>query len=229
MIYITSIMRNSTGYLPRYASQVGDLADALAYAGQRLTVFVAENDSTDGTLAWLEEWARYSADRYTVVGWKLDHGGPAFGSVDDPVRWRNIARTWNKLYDRLAPYLRDADRVIYVETDLIWSADTMLRLIEHTRFMPAVAPMSMQGSIFYDTWGHRAGGKNFQNEPPFHPALVDWRGGLMQLDSAGSCMALRAEVARLCRLSEADAMIGHDIYRHGFSLWLDPTLKVVHP
>jgi hypothetical protein len=107
----------------------------------------------------------------------------------------------------------------------------MLALLEDLEQVPAAAPMSMhQAGFFYDTWGHRAAGGRFLSTPPYHPGLATLpAGNLFKLDSAGSCKVMRGEVAKRCRFSEEDAMLGHDIYAKGFSLWLDPALKVVHP
>lgn len=236
-VAVTSIVRNAMGYIDRYVSQVNDLAMALYLEGEHnVTVCMAEGDSVDGTWDWLQNWAvgQYETDDYEVRLVKADHGGPAFGSVDNAVRWQNIARTWNKLYQYIAFSDYRPDAVIYVEADLIWRPETMQRLLRHLAVVPAVAPMSMLRppfGWFYDTWGHRAiDGSHFQNAPPFHAILNDWRPGtLLQIWSAGSCMVMRGEIIGKCWFSETDAMIGHDLYAEGYSLWLDPSLSVEHP
>ncbi len=189
-----------------------------------MRIRVVEGDSTDGTFDQLVDATLTTAG---LSIWRRDHGGPAFASVDDPVRWANIATTWNYLYDRIQAETFDA--VICVEADLIWDAGVMLQLIGHLATVPAVSPMCMRGDIFYDTWGYRAQGRNFQNDRPYHPALEHHEGELMQIDSAGSCIVMRGELARRCRFATADAMLGHDIYGRGYSLWLDSTIRVDHP
>jgi hypothetical protein len=123
--------------------------------------------------------------------------------------------------------------VVYVEADLAWQTDAMLRLISHVKDgIPAVAPMSfMRGtSVFYDTWGHRGmDGGGFTAPRPYHASLEHANGGLVQIKSAGSCMVMRGSVALSCRFAEHDAMLGHAIYEQGFTLWLDPALRVDHP
>ncbi len=231
IVQIGSIVRDASEYLNRYFTQVQELQRALFARGDSVQVAIAEGDSVDDT--WdmlrmhqaLEEYVHVTPPRLI----KYDLAGQKFGSVNVPQRWANIARTWNMLLDEIQnePF----DVFIYVEADLIWQPETMLALIADLAYVDAVAPMSMhQSGYFYDTWGHRAGGLNFSNNPPYHPRLPDVKPGqLMQLDSAGSCKVMRAKVARQCRLAESDAMMGHDIYKNGFSLWLDPEQKVIHP
>lgn len=226
-IVIASIVRNAVGYLPRHFEQVEALHSLVCNRGYSLKFAITVGESADDTNQWLE---RYSGP---VEGqtWQHENSGPVFGSVNDPVRWANIARTWNGMFNRIADWEYDA--LIYVEADLIWQPEIMLRLLDHLEYVPAVAPMSMiagRENTFYDTWGHRAHGRHFTNEPPFHPALLECEPNeLMQIDSAGSCKVMRSEVARKCRFNEADAMLGHSIYAEGYSLWLDPSVSVYHP
>ncbi len=226
IVVLTSIMRNACGYLDGYLAQIDDLQDALVDAGHQLIIEVAEGDSTDATY---QQLLAETFRRSNLGVCKLDHGGPAFGSIDNPTRWQNIARTWNGLFERIKN--ETFDGLIYVEADLIWEPDTMIGLLNDLQTVPAVAPMSMhRQGFFYDTWGYRAGGMHFSANIPYHPMLnVLKPGELLQLDSAGSCKVMRAEVARTCRFSEQDAMLGHDINAKGYSLWLDPQYMVVHP
>lgn len=230
IVILASIMRNADGYLERYLSQAAALRDVLANRGDTLLMRVAEGDSTDNTWQRLTDAVR---DTPGMAIYKLDHGGPAFGSVDDPTRWRNIARTWNGLFERIKK--DDFDALIYVEADLVWEPVTMLRLLDRLqdRLQPidVVSPMSMHmAGFFYDTWGYRSGGIRFGPNPPYHPQLLRLRPGhLLRLDSAGSCKVMRDEVARKCRFSEQDAMLGHDINDRGYFFYLDPTVAVYHP
>lgn len=225
-VFVTSIMRNGEPYLGRYLSQVQALQRALLARGDVLRVMVAEGDSTDQTWPLLVD-ATLTHPGMEVM--QLAHGGPSFGSVDDPTRWANIAKTWNRLFEKVARYSFDA--LIYVEADLLWEVPTMLKLLKDLEKVPAVAPLSMHvAGFFYDTWGHRAQGSHFGPNPPYHPGLAACEPGeLFQLESAGSCLVMRGEVARACRFSEQDAMLGHDIYAKGYSLWLDGRLAVFHP
>lgn len=227
---MASILRNAEGYLERYLCQAAALRELLAARGDTLILRVAEGDSEDGTWARLLDAQRDTAG---MVVYKFDHGGPAFGSIDDPMRWANIARTWNRLLDGIKE--DDFDALIYVEADLLWEPLTMVRLLgrlnEHGLPVDIVAPMSMHvAGFFYDTWGYRVAGQRFSPNPPYYPALASLGpGDLLRIDSAGSCQAMRDVVARRCRLSPTDAMIGHDVQAKGFCFWLDPSLTVLHP
>jgi glycosyltransferase involved in cell wall biosynthesis len=230
-VALTSIVRNGMGYIDRYAHQVGELARLLYENGEHdLDVYIAEGDSTDGTWEWLQGWAAKNPHEYGVTAIKADHGGPVFGSVDNPTRWQNIARTYNRAFQVTG--LHRPDAVIQVESDLIWHPETMRSLLAHLEQVPAVAPMSMhQRGFFWDIWGHRGmDGDHFTNQPPYYWGLVDLPlGKLMQISSAGSCIVMRGEIAGRCWFDEADAMLGKDIYAKGYSLWLDPSLSVTHP
>lgn len=230
IVLMASIVRNADGYLDRYLHQAERLRLLLAELGHTLVLRVAEGDSED------ETWARLllaQRDTPGMMVYQFAHGGPAFGSIDDPTRWANIARTWNRLLDAVKE--DDFDALIYVEADLLWEPLTMWRLLqrlnETSRPVDIVAPMSMHmAGFFYDTWGYRVAGQRFGPNPPYYPALATLAPGeMLRIDSAGSCQAMRDEVARRCRLSEADAMIGHDVAAKGFCMWLDPSLAVFHP
>ena len=226
-VALTSIIRNGTRYVDRYMEQAEALARAIESGGDRFVLVMAEGDSTDGTMAWLAEYVQRAP--FGMVVFSIPHGGPVFGSVNDPTRWRNIARTWNGLYAQLRQFVGTSDSVIYVEADLIWNVDTMLRLLYHVECgLDAVSPMSFHGDVFYDLWGHVGmDGSRFSAAPPYHPSING--GELVQIASAGSCMAMSGRVALTCRFAEQDAMLGHSIYANKLKLWLDPTLRVEHP
>src|SRR5690606_24722144 len=115
-----------------------------------------------------------------------------------------------------------------VESDLIWDAETMLALLDHVAHVPAIAPMIMDGPhSFYDIYAYRKNGVHFTKKPPY----CEWLGhDLMQLDSAGSVLFMRGDLARLVRFTDEEVIVGlcKDIYAHGGSVWLDPDLVVKH-
>jgi len=226
-VIIASIMRDAEGYLGRYVAQTSTLKHYLDERGDSLGLVVAEGDSTDNTLALLQRWER-SVGGVSVL--KLDHGGPKYGSVDVPARWRQIAGVYNRLFDAICE-IQGMDAVLHVEADLIWDAGTMLALLDHLGdAFPVVSPMIFsKAGPFYDTYGHRAEGVRFIHDQPYHQKLADWDGGLVRIDSAGNCQAMLAEVARRCRFSEETVLLGPSIYAEGYSQWLDPGLKVIHP
>jgi hypothetical protein len=226
-VVLGSIFRNSTGYLSRYFSQVAGLAALLHSSGSPMRLLWVEGDSTDGTWDALREMAGEAPPEVELI--KCDHGGPLFGSVDNAERWRNISRVCNALLD----CVRESDEaLIYVESDLIWEPATMLRLLDHLEHVPAVAPMCywQPTAQFYDVWGHRGrDGQRFSPHPPYHPSIA--QGALTPIQSAGSCLVMRGNVARTCRFAPPDEGIvgfGKQISSR-YGLWLDSSQRVIHP
>lgn len=232
-VTIASIFRDSASYVDRYVSQSAALRDALAARGDTLHGVWGEGDSIDRTAQILAEKARKRALTFDLID--VSHGGPKFGSVNAEQRWRQISYCCNAVLDAITP---DTNVVVYVESDLIWEAETMMRLIEiigQNDHYSAIAPMSMAygetPARFYDTWGHSAFGEKFQPYEPFHSRL---RPGVMRmkLDSAGSCIVMIGDVARVARFNPPEEGIvgfGKDIAANGFELWLDPSQSVWHP
>jgi hypothetical protein len=126
------------------------------------------------------------------------------------------------------------DALIYVESDLIWEPAPMIKLLGWLSRVDAVSPMVMrQGhDSFWDTWGYRKDGVKFQHKSPHHPLFAKPpQDGLYGLDSIGSCIVLRGEVARECRFRPPTHAIWgfcEDIQRHGYKIWLDPSMTIFH-
>lgn len=226
-VALGSIFRNSAAYLPRYFDQVAALRDPLFKAGHSLRLILVEGDSTDGTGI---ELTRRSVSFPTTFEIR-NHGGPVFGSVDDAQRWRQISFVCDGVLEQVG---EQDDALIYVESDLIWNAETMLALLEHLKEVDAVAPMCFWKQVepirwFYDTWGFRKDGARFKPDPPYHPALD---GQMTEIDSAGSCIVMRGAVARQCRFVPSElGIVGFcaDLRAKGFKLHLDPAYAVYHP
>lgn len=208
-----SILRNAEPYLERYLAQIDELCRAMP-----LAVRVAEGDSTDDTFKILDESALITE----VI--QVPHGGPLFGSVDDPVRWGQIAHTYNGLFDHIADSLDGP--VLMVEADIIWQPPTMLALLDDLDEFDASAPLVTFGDLFYETWGHRR-----VDGTPFANSIADAGEGRYPILSAGSCSVMRPEVARKCRYGQTDGVVGfyNEAHREGFSLCLDTNVRVEHP
>ena len=220
-VVLSSIFRDSTEYIGRYFEQVYALQDRLE---DWVDLVIAEGDSTDGTY---DELKLGCAPNDVLL--KVDHGGRKFGSVDHPERWANIAKVCNAVAERWP----EKATVIYVESDLIWEPGTMLRLLADLDTVPAVAPMCMRNGGFYDLWGHRGlDGERFTMGPPYHKDLEATDDALVEIGSAGSCVVMRPDIARVARFGENDCMVGlgRSIrYEAGGHLYLDRTVSVTHP
>lgn len=217
MIAVGSIFRDAYPYLARYFRQIGDLEQAL---GKPVRLLLVEGDSTDPTWNVLEQ---YMAGRDGQLI-KRAHGGPKWGSIDDRARWRALSWCCNGVLEAVT----DETALIYVESDLIWYPQTMLRLLDALETKPAVAAMSFTSSgHFYDTYGHRKDGLAFSPFPPYHPAWNPEH--LFTIDSAGSCIAMRGDVAKRARFGDDDCVLGlgRSIWAMGESLWIDPKTSVV--
>lgn len=232
-VVIASIFRDSASYVDRYVGQVTAIRDALASRGDTLRAVWGEGDSIDRTAVKLAEVARKAGITFDLID--VAHGGPKFGSVNAEQRWRQISYCCNTVLDQIP---QDADVVVYVESDLVWNADDLIDLIDDvSQFgLDAIAPMSMAydeaPARFYDTWGHRSGGVRFEPYAPFHEGLADNPNRALPLDSAGSCIVMRGEVARTCRFTPPEMGIvgfGHDLNAKGFTMLLDPSTSVYHP
>ena len=240
------MFRNSSRYLDRYGAQCAALRDALQERGDTLRLIVAEGDSTDDTPVMLPKVLQ-EHHGLTATILKVDHGGPEYGSVNSPERWAQIALVCNVILEKFAKARPKPEAFIWVESDLIWDAPTMLALLGHLiatdphpdgSVKPGVdvaCPLcyakSKENGIVYDIWGMRKDGVWFNSSRPYHQALVGWQGGLVELDSSGSCLVMRGEVAAQSRFAPEDAIVGwcRDMRAKGFRLWLDPALYVVHP
>ncbi len=229
IVGLGSIFRNSAHYLPRYFHQASCLRDLLRNDGDELRLLLVEGDSIDGTWPSINELARMHQLPLSLV--KREHGGPMWGSVDKPERWAALAWCGNGVMEQVPEYL---DALIYVESDLMWSAATMVRLLDQLcEAVPAIAPMSFAGEAFYDIWGHSGlDGTPFGPFPPYHHS-IEGRTDLVEIATAGSCIVMNGAAAKhdKVRFEAEDCIRGlcRNIRAHVGPLWLDPTAEVRHP
>jgi hypothetical protein len=208
---VCSIFRNSGGYLERYFDQINSFREHYD-----VTLFLAEGDSSDDTLARAREMC---STEDTLL--YLPHGGPLFTSVDNPQRWEQIAQVIRPVLDeaiRAKP-----DILVWVESDLIWDTDVMVKLVKSTNHVRSVAPMVfIEGtSQFYDVWGYRMAGKGFLPHMPYFPTEGLRDNEFTRVDTCGSCFATQ-DYQSLKRWS------GHWPFRPT-DLWVDTTICVRHP
>lgn len=221
-VTLCSAFRNATPTLATYFNQVNALDYELHKRGHRLSMVWGEGDSTDGTLAMLKG----ATFRFRARLVDCTHGGKVFESIEDTERFDQLAYVGNCIWQAIP---KDADAVVYVESDLLWLPSTITALIDALTVYPAVSPMVKDSPLsFYDVWAYRRNGQRFTKHPPYHPDIR--HGEMLKLDSAGSCMAIRGQLAR--KLSfPADCFVGfcRELYRLGGELYLDPSLTVFHP
>src|SRR5882672_3947682 len=135
------------------------------------------------------------------AGWDeivdTSHGGPEYGSVVDAQRFKQLAHVGNCIWKAIPD---DANAVVFVEADLIWTTATMTALIKRLKEFSAVSPMILlqrEGypeRAFWDTWAFRRDGRHFSQNYPYHREYDPHRP--FRVDSAGSCMAMHGVLAR---------------------------------
>lgn len=223
-VTLCSAFRNATSYLNRYLDQCHQLDALLHTQGHSLRFVWGEGDSTDQTLKTLQA-ATY---RFKATICDCTHGGQVYGSIESWQRFKQLSHVGNVIWAAIPD---DTDAVLYVESDLIWEPTTLTKLLDALTVYPAVAPMVMDSpplESFYDVWAFRREERRFTKRWPHHPDLVD--DTPLQLDSAGSCMALRWKLAQWLHFPD-DCFVGfcRELYAQGGELWLDPSLTVYHP
>lgn len=208
-VVVCSMFRNSASYLERYFDQMDKLD-----AEVPLHLVLAEGDHTDDTRERLWDYV----GRAQIL--RVDHGGADHGSVDHPDRWANIATVVRVLVN--AAFIYQPTLLVWVESDLIWDTADILRLIEAAKAGRAVAPrVLIEGSTrWYDTWGYRSNGAQFDASPPYCPIPPDDQ-GYVKIDSCGSCFVAPPNLV--------EGWDGHWPFTADGQLWLDTGATVRHP
>lgn len=226
IIAVGSAFRNAEHYALRYMQQVQRLKEH-AGPNHQVRVIAVEGDSTDRTREALLGCA-------LTCGLDLDlrtcnHGHPPFGSTESPIRLAALSEVGNTILNAV----RSTDDVLlYVESDLLWDSHTVGTLIDmamrRDEDFDIFAPMIFAGPLFYDVFAYRKNGERFI---PFHPYHIALKDGLTEVDSCGSCLAMRAEVASVVRIPDGNALIGwcDEARRQGFHIAVQPQLRVMHP
>jgi hypothetical protein len=232
-IALMSMFRNMAGApINRYFRQVANLSDHLKEWDHTLHLKLGVGDCVDETelqLARYGEALHRTGDIGQIDIIERSHGGPVYGSTEEPERLKALSFVVNGVLNFISP---DIDQVIYVESDLIWEPMMWLRLLSKLKSgTDVVAPLIFAGQAFYDTWGFRdlSGGRY----GPFLPYNGDLKhnGELTEVSSVGSAFVMRGDVARTCRIRDDYSLVGlhRDVRAKGFHVWVDAKEKVVHP
>jgi len=242
-VCVASAHRNSAGrQISRWISQIIALRDELRnhyYCGVRAVA--VEGDSTDTTRAQLttEAEQRLAPRDIEFELATCNHGGPVYGSTEQPERMAALSKVGNAVLDAVRA---TDDVLVYVESDLVWDAETIRRLIdrvlgaavhrvESTWDLDAVddcdvwVPVVMAGDTHYDCWAYRT----LDGSRIFHPFPFT---APTELSSAGSCLVMPAAVARDKRARmETGALVEwcEKARAAGYRIAVDPALIVRHP
>ncbi len=204
-IVIGSAFRNMAGRTNRYFKSVYALVEQLGY-DDSVRIVAVEGDSIDGTA----EELRHMAELWEIPTdvRNHDHGHPHFGSTESPVRLKALTGVSNEVF---AGVDGTDDVLVYIESDLLWRAETIAGLAElaHRQAdgFDIIAPLTYAAEAFYDIWGYRGtDSQRFGPFAPFHESLPSH--GIGEIHSAGSCLVMRSEVARFVQNNSANALVG---------------------
>ncbi len=91
------------------------------------------------------------------------------------------------------------------------------------------APLIFAGPHFYDIFAYRKNGERFIPFPPYHIGIEPHK--LCEMDSVGSCLVMRGEVARAIRIENDNCLIGwcDNARAHGYKIAVHPDFAVRHP
>lgn len=225
-IAVVSSFRNMAGRIEPYFARICALQ---SHAGAAMVrVIAVDGDSTDGTAAELARLAGRLAVPLTVV--EHSHGERVFGSTEEPERLRALTGVMMAGLDAVES---DDDGVIVVESDLLWHPHQVGSVLDlamrRENGFDVVAPMIFAGEHFYDVWGFRKGGERFAPFPPYHRDLGS--AGLTAVDSVGSCLAMRGEVARRVKPIGEEAIVSWcaGARAAGYRIAVAPEFRVEHP
>lgn len=225
---VLSFFRHSSvDHVKRFMLRVKELQ---AVSPCPVALIAVWGDSPDSLGTLLGEMARRMGIDATIH--RFDHGGPVFGSTEAPERMQALSSLANSGLDCLQAYTQDGDHVFYVESDLLWEPETVLRLsgwLDHYQ-LDALAPMIYAGQAFYDIWGFRGlDGNRFGGIKPYHPDLRETP--IVEVSSVGSAFVMRAAVAEEVRIKNGNALVGfwEEARDKGYRVWVAQTEAVRHP
>ncbi len=212
--------------MQRYFGQVDQMLSYAKRLGWNVRLIAVEGDSIDETRKDLRTFA-------TAVGVPIqivvrNHGQRIFGSTEEPERMKALSFVGNGILESV----NDTDDVLlYVESDLLWRPEVIVSLASQLRprEVDVIAPLCFAGQAFYDIWAFRKNGHRFGPFHPYHGELSF--DGLTAVDSCGSCLVMRAEVARNCRIIDDEALVGfcRDVWAKGYTVFCDARERVFHP
>jgi hypothetical protein len=216
-VAICSLVRDGMAYLPSYRRQLESLS---VEGGHGWRLYVIEGDSRDASYAFLQRWAE--EDSRVRVG--QQHVGDGVGVEERAARW---ARAGNACLD-LVPAGGAHTHVLWLESDLCFPADLLVRLLAHR--VDVVAPIIWIGGLFYDTWGFRGmDGVKWQAETRFRTMQ------LVEMNSVGSCVLFDRKVLDagiLFRPAFEDGLLVgmcNDARARGMKVWADTGTAILHP
>lgn len=234
-IVLGSAFRNAEGkQITKWLDQCISLWIAWTNKDFNFRLIAVEGDSTDNTREQLLHQSSQSGLRLDLI--TCNHGQRIFGSTEEADRLSALSQVGNAI---LSGVNESDDILIYVESDLLWSEGVMIKLIDRvmTDGYDVVAPLVFAGDNFYDIFVYRGlDGERFSPFPPYHHSLWndcqdEFKIKPVEVSSAGSCLVMKAEVARRCRIRNNQALLGfcEDVREKGYHIWVYSTQRIYHP
>lgn len=222
-IAIGSAFRNCGDIVLPYLDRVVGICKRMR--NDTIRVIAAEGDSVDDTKTLLKRGAFGRGLWLEHID--VTHGLRQFGSTEEPERMVALSKIGNAIFNAVRP---EDDVLVYVESDLHWYPEVIVELVhdalQRTCGFDVFSPLVMAGEAFYDIWGFRKDGKRFSPFAPHFPGLLESE--YFAVDSVGSCLVMRAEVARACRIRNDYCLVGwcEDARAQGFRIAVRPSLQV---
>lgn len=227
-VCIVSAFRDSSDkYIRRYLDQVEALVSHI-YPDHSVRVSAIEGDSKDDTRGRLISAAKVRNFPLDVT---VHHTGKKrYGSTEEPARLEALTGVMIAGMASVDPSIDDV--VLYVESDIVWSPWEVWSLLQmagrrHEGF-DIIAPMIWAGDSFYDVFLYRKNGSRFAPFAPYHSDLTP---GLCEVDSAGSCLAFRSELAIDVKVNGKMGLLSwcESARNQGYRIAVDTYSNVRHP
>lgn len=234
-VIIITPFRNAAKNLDRYFSQLKSLSDLLAESYTQLSLIALEGDSIDRTKEIIQE----QADKHNIPCTLLDvsHGQMAWKSIEDPRRLEAMSRIMNVGLEEASKVIAsDNDVVVWLMSDVEYNPESIVNLIDEIgpeEVDDIYAPVVLVSGTerFYDTWAYRHNGERFKQTYPYFEGFDSPESdhNVFEISSAGTCLIMRAEVAKNCRADKEEAVsFCQDAREKGYRIWLAKYCNVYH-
>lgn len=238
-IVIVSAFRNMSGRVHRYMSQVHELQihaekDSPYHV---IRVSAITGDNTDNTEEELVSVAKLFDVPITVTHYETNK--PLYPSIEHAERLDALTDVMvgmmgsvNTQASKSKKMLVD-DVVLYIESDLLWEPHQVGSIIDmayrREQGFDIIAPMIFAGDLFYDTFVFRKDGARFSPHRPYTHDVSP--SGITEVDSVGSCLAFRAELAKKVTPIGREGLISwcNGARSQGYRVGVAANFRVNHP
>lgn len=226
-----------TGRIDRYFDQVEALYRHGLQSDPTFTIRVVavEGDSFDRTYKDLLWKKLLIASRIQLDIISHHHGRRVFTSTEDEDRLTALTQVMKTGMAAVDPHTDDV--VLYIESDLLWDPHQVGSIIDmayrREHGFDIIAPLVFAGDNFYDVYAFRKNGQRFAPFYPYHSELSHENGTITEVDSVGSCLSFRSELAANVQL-ETDQREGLVSWcdaarRKGYRIGVAPMFRINHP